>query len=171
MIQTIGRFIFLILVIFAADQLSKFYVINVYNIDVSNLSSQYLTSINKYLNFHLIWNKGFAFGIFQNEISMVNYIYMFVMAIIAIAVFFYAISINKKIYYYGFSLIIGGAVGNLLDRYQYSAVLDFIDLHYNNYHWYVFNIADISITLGCILIILLELFSKKENDKNVKNDT
>ena len=87
MIQTIGRFIFLILVIFAADQLSKFYVINVYNIDVSNLSSQYLTSINKYLNFHLIWNKGFAFGILQNEISMVNYIYMFVMAIIAIAVF------------------------------------------------------------------------------------
>ena len=92
MIQTIGRFIFLILVIFAADQLSKFYVINVYNIDVSNLSSQYLTSINKYLNFHLIWNKGFAFGIFQNEILMVNYIYMFVMVIIAIAVFFYAIS-------------------------------------------------------------------------------
>ena len=95
MIQTIGRFIFLILVIFAADQLSKFYVINLYNIDVSNLSSQYLTSINKYLNFHLIWNKGFAFGILQNEISMVNYIYMFVMAIIAIAVFFYAISINN----------------------------------------------------------------------------
>ena len=171
MIQTIGRFIFLILVIFAADQLSKFYIINVYNIDVSNLSSQYLTSINKYLNFHLIWNKGFAFGIFQNEISMVNYIYMFYFKKLYKLKNYIKISINNKIYYSRFSLIIGRALCNLLDRYQYSAVLDFIDLHYNNYHWYVFNIADISITLGCILIILLELFSKKENDKTVKNDT
>ena len=96
---------------------------------------------------------------------------MLIMMLVAIAVFIYAISLNQKIYYYGFSLIIGGALGNLADRYQYAAVLDFIDLHYDNYHWYVFNIADISITLGCILIILLELFSKKENDKTVKNDT
>ena len=55
-------------------------------------------------------------------------------------------------------MILGGALGNLLDRFQYSAVLDFIDIHYGNYHWYVFNIADISISLGCILIIILELF-------------
>ncbi len=168
MIQSVGRFIFLILVIFATDQLSKLYIINVFNIDVTSLSSQYLTSINEYLNFHLIWNKGFAFGLFQNEISKVNYIYMTIMIIIVLVVFFYAISINKKHYYYAFSLIVGGALGNLLDRYQYSAVLDFIDIHYNNYHWYVFNIADISISIGCILIILYELFSKEKkiNDAN-----
>ena len=157
MIQTIGRFIFLILVIFAADQLSKFYVINVYNIDVSNLSSQYLTSINKYLNFHLIWNKGYAFGLFQNNLEIVNYITIILIFIICIFFFFLAVNINKNSYYIAFSLIIGGGLGNVLDRIQYSAVLDFIDLHYGNYHWYVFNIADISVTLGGIFYLLLFL--------------
>ena len=83
-----------------------------------------------------------------------------------IFLFFYAIKIDKKIYYFAFSLIIGGAIGNLIDRFLYQAVLDFIDIHYMNYHWYVFNFADISITVGCLLVIILELFSGKNKKEN-----
>ena len=158
MIRGVSRFAIITLTIFAADQLSKLFIIKSYNIDVTNLNSQFLISINEFLNFHLIWNKGFAFGMFQNDIEFVNNIYMTIIAAIIIFIFVYALSINKKTYYLGFGMILGGALGNLLDRFQYSAVLDFIDIHYGNYHWYVFNIADISISLGCILIIILELF-------------
>ena len=138
MIYKLSKFFLLILFFFAIDQISKNIIIHLYNIDVENLSSQYLTSINEYLNLYLIWNKGFAFGLFQNDIRTVNNIYMILMAVIIIVVFIYALTINSKVYYYGFSLIIGGALGNLFDRYQYAAVLDFIDVHYNNFHWYVF---------------------------------
>ena len=131
MIYKLSKFFLLILFFFALDQISKNIIIQLYNIDVVNLSSQYLTSINEYVNLYLIWNKGFAFGLFQNDIRTVNNIYMILMAVIIIVVFIYALTINSKVYYYGFSLIIGGALGNLFDRYQYAAVLDFIDVHYN----------------------------------------
>ena len=88
------------------------------------------------------------------------------MLVLIIFLFFYAIKINKKLYYFAFSLIIGGAVGNLIDRFLYQAVLDFIDIHYMNYHWYVFNFADITITVGCLLVIILELFSGKNKKEN-----
>ncbi len=91
---------------------------------------------------------------------------MLIMLVLIIFLFFYAIKINKKIYYFAFSLIIGGAIGNLIDRFLYQAVLDFIDIHYMNYHWYVFNFADITITVGCLLIIILELFSGKNKKEN-----
>jgi signal peptidase II len=88
------------------------------------------------------------------------------MLVLIIFLFFYAIKIDKKIYYFAFSLIIGGAIGNLIDRFLYQAVLDFIDIHYMNYHWYVFNFADITITVGCLLVIILELFSGKNKKEN-----
>ena len=91
---------------------------------------------------------------------------MIIMLVLIIFLFFYAIKIDKKIYYFAFSLIIGGAIGNLIDRFLYQAVLDFIDIHYMNYHWYVFNFADITITVGCLLVIILELFSGKNKIEN-----
>ena len=91
---------------------------------------------------------------------------MIIMLVLIIFLFFYALKIDKKIYYFAFSLIIGGAIGNLIDRFLYQAVLDFIDIHYMNYHWYVFNFADITITVGCLLVIILELFSGKNKKEN-----
>ena len=91
---------------------------------------------------------------------------MIIILVLIIFLFFYAIKINKKIYYFAFSIIIGGAIGNLIDRFLYQAVLDFIDIHYMNYHWYVFNFADITITVGCLLVIILELFSGKNKKEN-----
>ena len=99
MIYRLSKFFLLILFFFALDQISKNIIIQLYNIDVENLSSQFLTSINEYVNLYLIWNKGFAFGLFQNDIRTVNNIYMILMAIIIVVVFIYALTINSKVYY------------------------------------------------------------------------
>tara|TARA_Y100000741_G_scaffold343480_1_gene307319 strand:- start:732 stop:1250 length:519 start_codon:yes stop_codon:yes gene_type:complete len=169
MVSNIKRFILFIFLFAAFDQITKLLVIHYFEIDVERLNSTIIFYINEYLNFYIIWNKGFAFGLFQNDIDLVNNIYMVLILTIIIILFIYALQINRKIYYFSFSLIIGGAIGNLIDRFSYNAVLDFIDLHYNNYHWYVFNIADITITTGCILTIILELFFKEKENKN-KNE-
>ena len=166
MVSNIKRFILFIFIFAAADQITKLFVIYYFEIDVDRLNSTILFPINEYLNFYIIWNKGFAFGLFQNDINLVNNIYMILILIVIIILCIYAIQINRRAYYFSFSLIIGGAIGNLIDRFSYNAVLDFIDLHYNNFHWYVFNIADITITAGCILTIILELFFKEKENQN-----
>ena len=166
MLSKIRNFSFFIILFASIDQAIKFYLINIYNIDTSHLNSQFMEKINDYFNLYLIWNKGFAFGLFQNDLQSINNVYMIIMIVLIIFLFFYAIKINKKIYYFAFSLIIGGAIGNLIDRFLYPAVLDFIDIHYMNYHWYVFNFADITITVGCLLVIVLELFSGKNKKEN-----
>ena len=166
MVSNIKRFILFIFLFAAFDQITKLLVIYYFEIDVERLNSTIIFYINEYLNFYIIWNKGFAFGLFQNDIDLVNNIYMVLILTIIIILFIYALQINRRMYYFSFSLIIGGAIGNLIDRFSYNAVLDFIDLHYNNYHWYVFNIADITITTGCILTIILELFFKEKENKN-----
>ena len=166
MVSSVKRFILFIFLFAAIDQISKLLVIYYFEIDVERLNSTIIFYINEYLNFYIIWNKGFAFGLFQNDIDLVNNIYMVLILTIIIILFVYALQINRRMYYFSFSLIIGGAIGNLIDRFSYNAVLDFIDLHYNNYHWYVFNIADITITTGCILTIILELFFKEKENKN-----
>ena len=166
MVPNIKRFILFIFLFAAADKITKLFVIYYFEIDVDRLNSIILFPINEYLNFHVIWNKGFAFGLFQNDINLVNNIYMILILIVITILFIYSIQINSKVYYFSFSLIIGGAIGNLIDRFSYNAVLDFIDLHYNNFHWYVFNIADITITAGCILTIILELFFKEKENQN-----
>ena len=169
MVSNIKIFILFIFLFAAFDQITKLLVIYYFEIDVERLNSTIIFYINEYLNFYIIWNKGFAFGLFQNDIDLVNNIYMVLILTIIIILFVYALQINRRMYYFSFSLIIGGAIGNLIDRFSYNAVLDFIDLHYNNYHWYVFNIADITITTGCILTIILELFFKEKENKN-KNE-
>ena len=166
---TIFRFIIYIFIIALADQISKYLIIFKYQIDTTSLNSQYLHTVNDYLNFYIIWNKGFAFGLFQNDIVTINTIYILIMIAIAVGIFIYALMINKRAYYFSFGLLIGGAIGNLIDRIQYSAVLDFIDVHYGNYHWYVFNIADISISCGCIAVICLEIFTKNKTKNEINS--
>ena len=138
-------FIF-IFTIFAIDRISKFKIIN-------KLSSNNFY-INDYVNFNLIWNTGIGFGFFS---SLTTYFYNLLTLIIgAIIIFlFYLILISEKnkdkLFY---SMITGGALGNFYDRFAFNAVPDFIDIHYKNFHWFTFNIADIFISLGVILLII-----------------
>ena len=148
-----------ILSIFILDRLTKIYII--YLDKINSGSELYLS---KYLNIYLIWNKGIAFGLFSlDEKIFYNYLTIFIFIIIVLILFW--IIKSKGIQKYALLMISGGALGNLFDRIFYRAVPDFIDLHINNFHWFIFNIADIFITIGVSLMILSEFIVKGRHEK------
>ena len=150
----------LTLVIFFVDRISKIYIIK-----ISALEGKVDIYLTEYLNFYLIWNKGVAFGLFSsNESFIYNIITGIIMIIsIVVSVMIYNNSGLKKV---SLIFVLGGALGNLFDRIYYSAVPDFIDLHFNGFHWFIFNVADIFITFGIICVIFDEIFvNNKKNEK------
>ena len=145
--------------IFILDRLTKFYVIY---FDKVNIGSEIFSS--KFLNIYLIWNDGIAFGLFSlDEKNLYNYLTIFIF-IIVVFILFWIIK-SKGIQKYALSMISGGALGNLFDRIIYRAVPDFIDLHINNFHWFIFNIADIFITIGVFIMILSEFIVRGSHEK------
>lgn len=152
--------IFLISICFILDRVSKIYVIQLL---INNDLKDYY--VNQFINITLIWNKGIAFGLLQSESFTYNLISIFILIIILI-IFFMIFKSSKFIEALFYSIIAGGALGNLFDRIYYNAVPDFIDLHYKNFHWFTFNISDILITLGIVSLIVSDIVSAKGN-KNV----
>ena len=146
----------IIFVIFILDRLSKLYVIY---LDKINNSSEIFSS--KFLNIYLIWNEGIAFGLLSFEKdNLYNILTALIIIIILFLLFLIIRSTGLK--KYSLTMIIGGALGNVFDRIYYKAVPDFIDFHVGNFHWFIFNIADIFITIGVFLMILLELIDNKK---------
>jgi len=137
--------LFLIILIFFTDQVTKNIIINNY--------SENIYSINEFINLDLIWNTGIGFGLFSSNSSLIYNLITLLISLVIIFLFFLAIDSERtdKII---FSIIIGGALGNFYDRLIYNAVPDFIDLHYNKFHWFTFNIADILISIGIVLFII-----------------
>ncbi len=147
----------IILSIFSIDRFTKIYVIFQ---NEKNLFSELFVS--KYLNISLIWNEGIAFGLFSfNDKIFYQFITMVILIIIIVLIFL--VSKKNGFEKFGYIMVIGGALGNLFDRIYYNRVPDFIDFHINNFHWFIFNIADIFITIGVINLICVEIF-KKKND-------
>ena len=148
--------------IFLIDRLTKLYILKL--AEIENSVDIYLTS---YLNLYLIWNKGIAFGLLSMNESMIYNTITLIIGIIIIVILF-MLWRNDNIQRYFLILIVGGALGNFYDRIIYTAVPDFIDLHFKGFHWFVFNVADIFITVGVFCLILVELFynNKIKNEKN-----
>ena len=148
----------IIIFIFLIDRVSKLLII-----DSPETYEQYGISITSFLNFNLIWNEGIAFGLFSfNEEIYYNLLTIFICLIVAIIIWLMLRSKGfEKLCYI---MIIGGSFGNVFDRIFYSAVPDFIDIHFNNFHWFIFNVADIFVTLGIFCLIGIEIFSKKINE-------
>jgi signal peptidase II len=147
----------IILIIFLIDRISKIYILKI--AELGNTVDIYVT---QYLNLYLIWNKGIAFGLFSFNESFIYNVITIIIAVITIVVLIMIIK-NENFKKYPLLLIFGGALGNLFDRIYYSAVPDFIDFHVNEYHWFVFNVADIFVTIGVLCLIFDEMFinSKK----------
>jgi len=143
--------------IFLADRISKVYILK-----IAELESTVDIYITQYLNLYLIWNKGIAFGLFSYNESFFYNVITCIITIITVVILVMIIK-NEGFKKYSLLLILGGSLGNLFDRIYYSAVPDFIDLHINNFHWFIFNFADIFITVGVICLILDEIIinSKK----------
>ena len=141
--------------IFSLDRISKVYVIFLYD---KNSSLNLFTS--KFLDINLIWNDGIAFGLFSFD-ERIYYNILTVLILIITLIIFWMITRTKGLEKLAFLMIFGGSLGNIFDRIFYSSVPDFIDFHFNNFHWFIFNVADIFITIGVIMLIMLEIFKKK----------
>tara|TARA_Y100001958_G_C20878078_1_gene309511 strand:+ start:91 stop:588 length:498 start_codon:yes stop_codon:yes gene_type:complete len=151
--------LFLVLLIFLLDRISKIYVIY---LDQKFVGSEIFSS--KYLNINLIWNDGIAFGLFSFEkSSLYNFLTLIIFAIIFVIIFMTAKAEGIK--KYSLLMILGGAIGNVFDRLFNRSVPDFIDFHIGNFHWFIFNIADVFITIGVIFMILIEIIG---NNRNLK---
>ena len=146
----------IIVIIFLLDRFSKIYVLS-----IAKINGSVDIFLTKYLNIYLIWNEGIAFGLLSFDESNLYTVITVLIVIISIVVLVLIIKTND-IRFYFYLFIFGGALGNLFDRLYYSAVPDFIDVHINNYHWFVFNVADIFITIGIICLILDEIFFNKQ---------
>ena len=146
--------------IFLVDRLSKIYVIF---LDKKFSGSEIFVS--KFLNINLIWNEGIAFGLLSfDQENLYNFL-----TILIILIIFFIFMMTLKSYgqkKIGLIMILGGALGNVFDRILYKAVPDFIDIHIGNYHWFIFNVSDIFITLGVLWMIFMELFDKENHDIN-----
>ena len=148
--------LFTVIIIFSLDRISKFYVISQ---SEKNLSYDLFES--KFLNINLVWNEGIAFGLLSFD---KDYLYnlLTILIIVLIIIIFFMILKNTGFKKYSLLMVLGGALGNLYDRIYFKAVPDFIDFHIGNFHWFIFNVSDIFISLGVLLLISLELVNNKK---------
>ena len=145
--------------LFCIDRFSKIYIIELS--EKTNVTEIYLTS---FLNSYLVWNTGIAFGLFSLSSELTYNLFTALIAAINLIIIYLAV-VTKDFRRYFFLLILGGSFGNLFDRIYYGAVPDFIDFHIGNFHWFIFNIADIFITAGVICLILAEVLYKKDTNE------
>ena len=145
----------IVALIYLLDRLSKIFIIQ---LDKNSLGSEIFSSA--YLNIVLIWNKGIAFGLFSFDKSHLYNILTLLISIIVVILVIMSLK-SEGFKRYSLLMIVGGALGNLHDRIFSNAVPDFIDFHVGNFHWFIFNVSDIFITLGVISMIVLELADNK----------
>jgi len=152
--------IHIIFIVFFIDRETKMYLI-----DLQTTGTDIDFYIFSFLNFYLVWNTGIGFGLASMEANIYYHILTAIIVIINIALIYFLIK-YKGVYSYLLALIIGGSLGNLFDRIYYHAVPDFIDLHLANYHWFIFNVADIFISVGIIGLLFIEVAKKEKISKN-----
>ena len=152
--------LFIVILIFSFDRLTKLYIIN-----LAELNKFVDIYINPFLNLHLIWNTGIGFGLLSSNsnlfYNLITLLIVLINIVIIIMMFRY-----KNYKFYLLLMVFSGSLGNLFDRIYYNAVPDFIDFPYKGFHWFIFNVADIFITLGVICLIFAELFLNKNKLTN-----
>ena len=152
-------YVLIVLVIFALDRFSKLFILNI--LEDKDKVDIY---INSFLSLYLVWNKGIGFGLFSfDDTKIYNLMTLLILLINGIIIYLIFIEKGAKVYF--LLTILGGSLGNFVDRLYYRAVPDFIDLNYQGYHWFIFNVADIFITLGIICLIFAELLNYKTSNE------
>ena len=152
--------IIIILVVFIFDRATKMYLIN---LQAAGIDIDFY--IFSFLNFYLVWNTGIGFGLVSLESTVYYHVLTTFIAIINILLI-YLLFKTRRLYTYLLALVVGGSLGNLFDRIYYYAVPDFIDFHIGNFHWFIFNVADIFITVGISGLIMVEILKKDKISSN-----
>ena len=146
----------IVLTVFFLDRVSKYIVLK-----LSQPLGELNFSITTFLNFNLVWNNGIAFGLFSFDQNIYYNMITLIIILVTLVIIWFALK-SEGIEKVCYLMIIGGSFGNIFDRFYYSSVIDFIDISYNNFHWFIFNIADIFISLGVMILIALEFYNRKK---------
>jgi len=142
--------------IFFADQLTKWWILEIV------MTPPRVIEVTSFFNLVLVWNNGVSFGLFNNDSPYNQYILSALAVAICIGLFFWMRKENDKLLVVAFACIIGGAIGNVIDRLRFGAVTDFLDVHAAGYHWPAFNIADAGVVIGATLMVVDSLFRARK---------
>ena len=142
--------------IFFLDRISKYIILS-----FSQTQNEFNYSVTTFLDFNLVWNSGIAFGLFSFDQSIYYNLITSIIVLVTLLIIWVALK-SKGLEKISYLMIVGGSFGNIFDRLYYSSVIDFIDINYNNFHWFIFNVADIFISLGVIILIILEFLKTKK---------
>ncbi len=142
--------------IFFLDRISKYIILS-----FSQSQNEFNYSVTSFLDFNLVWNGGIAFGLFSFDQSIYYNLITSIIVLVTLLIIWVALK-SKGLEKISYLMIVGGSFGNIFDRLYYSSVIDFIDINYNNFHWFIFNVADIFISLGVIILIILEFLKTKK---------
>ena len=142
--------------IFFLDRISKYTILS-----FSQSQNEFNYSVTTFLDFNLVWNSGIAFGLFSFDQSIYYNLITSIIILVTLLIIWVALK-SKGLEKISYLMIVGGSFGNIFDRLYYSSVIDFIDINYNNFHWFIFNVADIFISLGVIILIILEFLKTKK---------
>ena len=151
----------IVFIIFFLDRIITYIILN-----LSQTQNEFNFSLTTFLDFNLVWNSGIAFGLFSFDQNIYYNLITSIIVSVTLILSWLALK-SQGLEKISFLMIIGGSLGNIFDRLYYSSVIDFIDINYNNFHWFIFNVADIFITIGITGIIILELLKNKKAETNV----
>ena len=146
----------IIFIIFFLDRVSKYVILN-----LSQPLAELNFSVTSFLNFNLVWNNGIAFGLFSFDQNIYYNVITSIIILVTSTIIWFAFK-SKGLEKISYLMIVGGSFGNIFDRLYYSSVIDFIDISYNNFHWFIFNVADIFIYIGVVVLIVLEFLKTKK---------
>lgn len=147
------------MLIIAADQLSKWYILN------EVMVPPRVIEITSFFNFVLVGNRGVSFGLFSSDSAWTQPAFAAFATAVAGFLIVWLRKAENRLLAISLGLVIGGALGNAVDRLWHGAVIDFLDVHAAGYHWPAFNVADSAITVGVILILLEGLFADQKQSK------
>jgi signal peptidase II len=140
--------------VFASDQLTKYWILRIINLD-----EREPIQLTPFLDLAMAWNKGVSYGLLTTQLQ---YLLVALSVIIAAFIFTLLAKATKPLSAACYGLLIGGALGNALDRVLHGAVADFVHLHWGTWSWYIFNVADIAIVAGVAVLLYDAVFESRE---------
>ena len=152
------------LVTLLLDQISKLWVLFGYQIELHGD-----LRLAPFATITLVWNRGLSYGLFQQEAEWGRWALVIISFIAAIAFSVWLAKNPPRLVAWALGLVIGGAIGNGIDRAAYGAVVDFVHLHWGGFSWYVFNVADCAIVVGVALLLLDALRPSTEGESDAAN--
>jgi signal peptidase II len=142
-----------------ADQLSKAWILGLF---ADQAPGERMVTLTGFFNLVLTWNRGMSFGLFNNDAALNGIVFTALATVIVVTLLVWLHRAQDMLLAIAIGLVIGGAVGNVIDRLARGGVVDFLDFHLGSWHWFAFNLADAAICIGVGLMVIDSLLGRRE---------